>query len=237
MASRELRSRACWRAAPQQPRQQVRERARRHDQVQRDQQVHGPPVGGDRQPEGQREDRQQRERVRRGGASAATSSGDHDAARRAARRRARPRRAASRRASPADRAHRPTSVKLRGESTVRPLFAQAHPHAVFARRARARRRFTGTRIGAPAVGRQRAGSGAPCRGARSSAARTVCSAATGRSRTSVATTLPPASMIVTVTASACGELEGDLLLFDVPGRRTARRSASARTSAPPSACA
>ena len=116
------------RAARQQPRQQVHERARGDDQVQRYQQVHGPAVGRDRQPEGQREHRQQRERV---GVAA------HHA-RRAPR--SRPARATSASASvPAlgrrvgERAHGLTSVKLRGESTGL-WWREADAHAVFARR-------------------------------------------------------------------------------------------------------
>ena len=148
------RGRALSARPREQPRQQVRERAGRDHQVQRDQQVDGAAVGGDRQPERQRQHGEQRERV---GAAAH----QHDQ-----RRRSRPPRRSSagrehaggRRASPASAsdAHGRTSVKLRGESTVRRCVAQVDAARGIRPPAPARRRSPASDRGRPSRSRRRA---------------------------------------------------------------------------------
>ena len=130
----------CGRGSPSQQRvNRQRTRPRRHDQVERDQQVHGPPVGGDRQPERQREESRAagsasgRRRISSASASDRPTSAPISAAaitpglgQLASRARARP----------TALIHPPRSSAHQREAPRREhravLPAQAHAHAVFA---------------------------------------------------------------------------------------------------------
>ncbi len=119
----------------------------------------------------------------------------------------------------------PTSVKVRVAGTSeRSCLRSAQPHAVFPGRGeRAMLSRAASVVYPSALSQASRNSRAPSPHGRSSAATAFCSAATGRSRTSVAATASPEELsIVTVTSSAFGELESDVLFSRFRRSRPAR---------------
>ena len=192
--------------AAQQPRQQQRERAGRDDEVERDQQVDGPPAGR----------RSARGRAARGSPAAGTASGRRristastatittSRARSAGASAARARQGASRATRRGARSSAAHQREAPRREHFAALVAQGHAHAVFAGRRERARSSAGTRLAMAGGARQPFVARAQCRGGRSSAARTVCSARPGSRARASRRRCPRESMIATVTRVGAG---------------------------------